>query len=206
MAVLSPLGRIQAMPRENRLIVVDLPENIEMLRRVLVRIDRPRPQVRITALIYDLSLEDVERLDVVERDRRLLATRQRSGRTFAQTVDLVASDDPGLGGVGLTNGHLESDVDQVRLVVAVRDGDAGTEDTDFVLRVVRGDAGGLERPVLGGCRGRRRTSTRNQSHGCEQSDDGQLGGTCLHWISPSFARSTVGPVGNGARCCAPCTM
>ncbi len=62
LAVLSPLGRVAVMPRENRLLVVDYAANIEMARKVIDRIDRPRPQVRITALIYDLSLQDVEQL------------------------------------------------------------------------------------------------------------------------------------------------
>jgi general secretion pathway protein D len=62
LAVLSPLGRIATMPRENRLLVVDYAANLEMARKVIARIDRPRPQVRITALIYDLSLQDVEQL------------------------------------------------------------------------------------------------------------------------------------------------
>lgn len=63
-AVLSPLGRVAIMPKENRLLVVDYPANLEMVRRVLSRVDRPRPQVRITALIYDLSLQDVEQLGI----------------------------------------------------------------------------------------------------------------------------------------------
>ena len=62
LAVLSPLGRVAVMPVENRLLVVDYATNLEMVRKVLERIDRPRPQVRITALIYDLSLADVEQL------------------------------------------------------------------------------------------------------------------------------------------------
>lgn len=61
-AVMSPQGRVEVMSTENRVIVVDTAAHIDMVRRVLERIDRPRPQVRITALIYDLSLEDVERL------------------------------------------------------------------------------------------------------------------------------------------------
>lgn len=61
-AVMSPQGRVEVMSSENRVIVVDTSAHIDMVRRVLQRIDRPRPQVRITALIYDLSLEDVERL------------------------------------------------------------------------------------------------------------------------------------------------
>jgi general secretion pathway protein D len=62
LSVLSPMGRVALMPKENRLLVVDYAANIEMARKVLERIDRPRPQVRITALIYDLSLQDVEQL------------------------------------------------------------------------------------------------------------------------------------------------
>ncbi|MBX3434106.1 MAG: type II secretion system protein GspD [Pirellulales bacterium] len=61
-AVLSMQGRVAVMPSENRLLVVDYPRNIEMARNVLDRVDRPRPQVKITALIYDLSLQDVEQL------------------------------------------------------------------------------------------------------------------------------------------------
>lgn len=61
-AVLSPAGRVATMVAENRLVVVDYASNIAMARRVLDRIDRPVPQVRITALIYDISLQDVEQL------------------------------------------------------------------------------------------------------------------------------------------------
>jgi general secretion pathway protein D len=62
LSVLSPMGRVAIMSRENRLLVVDYASNIEMAKKVIARIDRPRPQVRITALIYDLSLQDVEQL------------------------------------------------------------------------------------------------------------------------------------------------
>ncbi|MEN1680100.1 MAG: secretin N-terminal domain-containing protein [Planctomycetota bacterium] len=60
--VLSPLGRVAAMEEENRLLVVDTAENLQMAASVLERIDRPRPQVAIRALIYDLSLQDKETL------------------------------------------------------------------------------------------------------------------------------------------------
>ncbi len=61
-AVLSQAGRVATMPSENRLVIVDYASNIAMARRVLEKIDRPVPQVRITALIYDISLQDVEQL------------------------------------------------------------------------------------------------------------------------------------------------
>ena len=61
-AVMSQMGRVATMPEENRMVVVDYASNIEMVKKVLERIDRPRPQVRIKALIYDISLQDVEQL------------------------------------------------------------------------------------------------------------------------------------------------
>lgn len=62
LTVLSAQGRIEVMPKENRVVVVDYPANLAVARRVLERLDRPRPQVRITALIYDLSLQDIEKI------------------------------------------------------------------------------------------------------------------------------------------------
>lgn len=62
--VLGPVGRVEAVDGEDRLIVVDFAENLRMAERVLVQFDRPRPQVEITALIYDLSLEDIEQLGI----------------------------------------------------------------------------------------------------------------------------------------------
>ncbi|WP_442481530.1 secretin N-terminal domain-containing protein [Aeoliella sp. SH292] len=62
--VLSPVGRAEAMIAEDRLIVVDFAENLAMVERVLASVDRPRPQVQITALIYDLSLEDIEQIGI----------------------------------------------------------------------------------------------------------------------------------------------
>jgi len=63
-AILSKVGRVATMPAENRLIVIDYASNIEMVRKVLAQIDHPRPQIRVTALIYDVSLSDAEQLGV----------------------------------------------------------------------------------------------------------------------------------------------
>jgi general secretion pathway protein D len=43
-------------------VITDYTENLVMVEKVLARIDQPRPQVRITALIYDISLQDIEQL------------------------------------------------------------------------------------------------------------------------------------------------
>jgi general secretion pathway protein D len=44
--------------------VTDYAENLLMVEKVIARIDCPRPQVRITALIYDISLRDTEQLGI----------------------------------------------------------------------------------------------------------------------------------------------
>jgi general secretion pathway protein D len=62
--ILSKEGRCSIMEKEDRLLVSDYAENLAMVESVLSRIDRPRPQVRITALIYDLSLQDIQQLGI----------------------------------------------------------------------------------------------------------------------------------------------
>lgn len=62
--VLSKSGRAAVMEREDRLVVTDFAPNLAMVEKVLEVIDRPRPQVRITALIYDISLQDVTKLGI----------------------------------------------------------------------------------------------------------------------------------------------
>jgi general secretion pathway protein D len=63
-AVLSKSGRLGVMDKEDRILVSDYPQNLAMIEKVLERIDHPRPQVRITALIYDISLQDIEQLGI----------------------------------------------------------------------------------------------------------------------------------------------
>ncbi|MGL4512032.1 MAG: secretin N-terminal domain-containing protein [Lacipirellulaceae bacterium] len=63
-AVLSPVGRIASVDAENRLVVIDYPENVRMVEAVIARIDRPRPQVNIKALIYDIALSDLEEIGI----------------------------------------------------------------------------------------------------------------------------------------------
>ena len=63
-SLISSEGRVGVMEQENRLVVLDYPSNLDRIRAAIAQLDRPRPQVRITALIYDLSLEDMERLGI----------------------------------------------------------------------------------------------------------------------------------------------
>jgi general secretion pathway protein D len=62
--VMSKVGKCAIMEKEDRLIVSDYPENLAMIEKVLVEIDHPRPQVRIVALMYDISLEDIQELGI----------------------------------------------------------------------------------------------------------------------------------------------
>jgi general secretion pathway protein D len=62
--ILSKDGRVGVMEKEDRLLVTDYAENLAVVERVLQQIDHPRPQVRITALIYDISLQDIEKLGI----------------------------------------------------------------------------------------------------------------------------------------------
>lgn len=61
-AVISKEGKVVTIEEENRVVVVDYPPNLQLAEQVVRQVDVPRPQVRITALIYDVSLDDVERL------------------------------------------------------------------------------------------------------------------------------------------------
>ena len=63
-AVLSKEGRVAVLEREDRLLVTDYAENLAMAEKVLLRIDHPRPQVRIVALMYDISLQDIEQIGI----------------------------------------------------------------------------------------------------------------------------------------------
>lgn len=60
----SEIGQVSVVDTENRLVAVDLPRNIAMMRRAVEMLDVPRSQVRISSLIFDASLEDLYRVGV----------------------------------------------------------------------------------------------------------------------------------------------
>jgi general secretion pathway protein D len=62
--VMSKEGRAAVMEKEDRLLVTDYAENLAMIEKVIARIDHPRPQVRIIALLYDISLQDIEQIGI----------------------------------------------------------------------------------------------------------------------------------------------
>ena len=62
--VLGADGKAAVVEPDGRLVVTDRQERIELARQVVKDLDLPRRQVRITALIYDLAVEDIERLGI----------------------------------------------------------------------------------------------------------------------------------------------
>ncbi len=63
-SVVGTEGKASVIVEENRLVVLGTREELAVIEKIVAQLDVPRPQVRITALIYDVSLEDMERLGI----------------------------------------------------------------------------------------------------------------------------------------------
>jgi len=61
-AMLSSDGKAAIVKESNRLVVQEQVPRLPLVHRLVAQLDQPRRQVRITALIYDISVKDVERL------------------------------------------------------------------------------------------------------------------------------------------------
>lgn len=57
-------AQVVVVAEENRIAVVAPPDGIQLARQIFHELDQPRSQVRITALIYDVNVEELERLGV----------------------------------------------------------------------------------------------------------------------------------------------
>jgi general secretion pathway protein D len=60
-SAMSGDGRVSALVEENRLVVIGPAAAVTRAESVLQQIDIPRPQVRITAILYDVNLEVMEK-------------------------------------------------------------------------------------------------------------------------------------------------
>lgn len=63
-SVIGQGGTVGTMTNENVLVVYGPPTLIELAAKMIKENDVPRPQVRITAYIYDISLDETERFGV----------------------------------------------------------------------------------------------------------------------------------------------
>jgi type II secretory pathway component GspD/PulD (secretin) len=61
-SLLSKDGKVALVDNENRLVISDYPANLERIEDMFRQLDTARSQVRITALIYDMSTEDIYRV------------------------------------------------------------------------------------------------------------------------------------------------
>ena len=98
-AVLSPEGTATSIDDSNRVVIVEYPPVIDNAQKLITNLDQPRPQVRITALIYDMSLTDSERLGInwsqADIDARTSGgTPQTSLELRSSQLAAVAAGDP----------------------------------------------------------------------------------------------------------------
>src|SRR6056297_1325269 len=63
-AILADNATVAVYVEENRVMVRGDARQLRIAEEAIRQLDRPRPQVRITALIYDVSIEEVERLGI----------------------------------------------------------------------------------------------------------------------------------------------
>lgn len=121
-SLISADGRAAVVDSENQVIVIDRPENLRMIESMLRRLDVPKPQVRITALIYDIDLDDMENLGVnwstFFKGRTLAdgTTENLFGIESAIAIPAAASDPTGV----MTFQTLSSGFDLKAVIDAVR--------------------------------------------------------------------------------------
>ena len=101
--LLSPTGRVLPETRLQKLIVTDLPENLEQVERLLLEIDQPAPHVRVNVTMRGVSPLNSHQVGVAltgtSQDPRVIATAQsRSGLSTADTQQelLVMSGERGV--------------------------------------------------------------------------------------------------------------
>ncbi len=99
---------IAVYPEGNRIMVKGTPDDLRLATEAIQQLDVPRPQVRITAMIYDVSLGELERLGfdwnrevrqiANATDEALADVTQTYNEFFAAAADLTTN---GVTSVGL---------------------------------------------------------------------------------------------------------
>jgi len=121
-ALLSKEGKVAVMEGDNRVVVADYPAQLRLAEQAFEQLDHPRPQVRITALIYDLALEDSEQLGLNWKNA-FKGRYDSSGNAQSQlTIDSVTSV---VAPAGTTNGvitlmNLSKNIDLTAVLQAMR--------------------------------------------------------------------------------------
>ena len=89
-SLLSRNGRTAILEKEDQVVVADEKAQLDVIEEAILALDRPRPQVRIWAMIYDCGLEDVERIGV-NWNARFFGRSVRPG-TMGTPADQIGLD------------------------------------------------------------------------------------------------------------------
>ncbi|MBI1314719.1 hypothetical protein GC176_25785 [bacterium] len=103
-SLISRNGRVAVLENEDQVIVADRSDILDVIEEAVAALDQPRPQVRIWAMIYDCSIDDVERLGVNWRSAGFGRSRLPDGTPADQILlDTITAAAPA---VGVPNGAL----------------------------------------------------------------------------------------------------
>lgn len=78
--------------QENRLMVRGTPDDLQLAAEIVAQLDRPRAQVRITAMIYDVNLNELEQLGVNWGRDLAMNTMQAAGGGAGAAAAGAAAD------------------------------------------------------------------------------------------------------------------
>ncbi len=122
-SLLSEAGRVAVLENEDQIVIADRVDLVDVIEEAVQALDRPRPQVRIWAMIYDCSLEDIERIGI-NWNARFFGNARRADGTPADQILLntitAANPAAGVPNGALTVMSLGSNVDITAVINALR--------------------------------------------------------------------------------------
>jgi general secretion pathway protein D len=123
-SLISDDGRVAVLQNEDQIVVADRVALMDVIEEAVAALDRPRSQVRIWAMIYDCSLEDVERVGVNWNGRVFGRSRRADGMTPADQIALnsltAVAPPAGAANGALTLMSMGSNVDVTAVINALK--------------------------------------------------------------------------------------
>ncbi len=106
---------VAVYPEENRIMVKGSRDDLRLATEAIEQLDKPRPQVRITAMIYDVGLNELEQLGINwTRDLRAVAnSRNEVYEEVAQSVNNLFAFTSDLTTTGATRVGIETLTDRI---------------------------------------------------------------------------------------------
>ncbi len=103
-SLISRNGRVAVLENKDQVIVAEHSTILDVIEEAVTALDQPRPQVRIWAMIYDCSLDDVDRLGVNWRAAGFGNGRRMDGSPRNQLLlDAITAAAPA---AGIPNGAV----------------------------------------------------------------------------------------------------